>query len=97
MDPSLQTDGVQLPAEAAGVPADLDALQNYVYGRIPPTLHVWSSVFKNVTAFTSLLGSSADLVLVLRSVFLPVAVSASVFTHNTGVTAHTSYSCFSRF
>lgn len=33
MDPLLQTDGAQLPAEAAGVPADLDALQNYIYGK----------------------------------------------------------------
>ncbi|TNM88782.1 hypothetical protein fugu_005036 [Takifugu bimaculatus] len=38
VDPSLQIDGAQMPAEAAGIPADLDALQNYVYGsEIPDT------------------------------------------------------------
>lgn len=34
MDPSLQVDGSQLPAEAAAFPADVDASQSYIYGQI---------------------------------------------------------------
>lgn len=34
MDPSLQVDGSQLPAEAAGFTADVEASQNYLYGEI---------------------------------------------------------------
>lgn len=36
MDSSLQADRSQLPAEAAGFAADVEASQNYIYGKIKP-------------------------------------------------------------
>lgn len=85
MDPLLQTDGAQLPAEAAGVPADLDALQNYIYGKTQPS--------------PTHLVSSGDLM--LESALLPITYCQLLFllkvVENTGVTVLTVSSCFSRF